>query len=45
MLDVKGQSGEAKVEGEIYEALRKSGSDLRTALTRDVGTPKSPKLN
>jgi hypothetical protein len=45
VLDVKGQSGEGKVEGETYEDLRKSGSDLRTALTRDVGTRKSPKLN
>ena len=45
VLDVKGQSGGATVDEETYENLRKSGSELRTALTRDVGTRKSPKLN
>lgn len=45
VLDVKGQSGEATVDEATYEDLRKSGSDLRTELTRDVGTRKSPKLN
>jgi hypothetical protein len=45
VLDVKGQSVGATVGEETYENLRMSGSDLRTALTRDVGTRKSPKLN
>ena len=45
VLDAKGQPGAATVDEETYEDLRKSGSNLRTALTRDVGTRKSPKLN
>ena len=45
VLDAKGQPGGTTVDEETYEDLRKSGSDLRTALTRDVGTRKSPKLN
>ena len=45
VLDAKGQPGVTTVDEGTYEDLRKSGSDLRTALTRDVGTRKSPKLN
>lgn len=45
VLDIKGQPGAAMVDDGTYECLRKSGSDLRTALTRDVGTRKAPKLN
>ena len=45
VLDIKGQPGAAMVDDGTYECLRKSCSDLRTALTRDVGTRKAPKLN
>ena len=38
-------SPQSEVDESTYEALRKKGSSLRTALTRDVGTRKAPRLN
>jgi hypothetical protein len=45
VLDEKSKSGNTKLAEEYYESLRKKGSSLRTALARDVGTRKAPKLN
>jgi hypothetical protein len=43
-LDSKPSPGGEVISG-TFEALRTRGSDLRTALTRDVGTRKAPRLN
>ncbi len=45
VLAGRSQAPESEIDEPTYEMLRAKGSALRTALTRDVGTRKAPKLN
>ena len=44
-LESGGRSTAVPVEDGKFEVLRSLGSNLRTALTRDVGTRKEPRIN
>lgn len=45
VLACRCQAPESEIDEPTYEMLREKGSELRTALARDVGTRKAPKFN